>query len=223
VIAIVDYGASNLRSVVNAFAVIGEKTFVTNDPVELANASAIVLPGVGAFGEGINALRRLGMVQAINEQVLSNKKPFLGICLGLQFLAHESTEHGTHQGFGWIHGVVRKIHPQQPGYRIPHMGWNSVHLQCPCPLFNELPDDPEFYFAHSYCLEVAQSDSAVVTSTCWHGESLTASIRKGHICAVQFHPEKSQNAGLMLLHNFTELIRFEGARDGGVPARRIAS
>ena len=151
-IAVIDYGAGNLRSVVNAFEAIGQKPLVTRHPADLAKASAIVLPGVGAFGEGMEALQRLNLIDALTEQVLGYQKPYLGICLGLQFLAQESFEHGTYQGLGWINGTVRRIVPQGSQYRVPHIGWNDIRLERPCPLFEGLEAEPVFYFVHSYHL-----------------------------------------------------------------------
>lgn len=205
-IAIIDYGAGNLRSVVNSFAAIGAKTRVVSSPDELGKASAIVLPGVGAFGEGMVRLRQLGLVEALNEQVLTHKKPYLGICLGLQFLAQESFEHGSHQGLGWIGGTVQRIDPQDRRYRVPHIGWNTVQIERPCPLFNGLDEEPVFYFVHSYHLVVKPEALDAVTSSCCHGVTMTASVQKDHILGVQFHPEKSQRNGLKVLENFVRLL-----------------
>jgi glutamine amidotransferase len=205
-IAIIDYGAGNLRSVVNAFEAIGQEPRVTRDPADLAGASAIVLPGVGAFGDGMKTLRHLHLVEALNEQVLGHKKPYLGICLGLQFLARESSEHGAHAGLGWIAGSVQKIVPRDNGYRIPHMGWNDIQISRPSPLFEGLEAEPTFYFLHSYHLVVAEEWRQVVTATCWHGTAIIASVQKDNIHAVQFHPEKSQRNGLTVLENFVKLL-----------------
>ena len=139
-IAVIDYGAGNLRSVLNAFEAIGREARVVDDPAGLAKASAIVLPGVGAFGDGMARLRRLGLVEALNEQVLNHKKPYLGICLGLQFLAHESFEHGSHEGLGWIGGTVQRIGPQDGRYRVPHIGWNAVQIERSSALFDGLDE-----------------------------------------------------------------------------------
>lgn len=205
-IAVVDYGAGNLRSVVNALEAIGQKPLVTHSPSDLAKAAAIVLPGVGAFGDGMESLRRLHLIEALNEEVLGKKKPYLGICLGLQFLGLESYEHGVHQGLGWIKGAVQRIVPSDDGFRIPHIGWNNVRRERPCLLFEGLDDEPVFYFVHSFHLVVNNEDSQVVTSTCWHGTTVTASVQKNNIYGVQFHPEKSQREGLKLLENFAKLI-----------------
>ena len=148
-IAIIDYGAGNLRSVASAFEAIGRHPLITNQPGDLAKAAAIVLPGVGAFGDGMESLRRFGLIEALAEAVLEKKKPYLGICLGLQFLGTESLEHGTHAGLGWIKGRVERIVTNSNEFRIPHIGWNNLHLQRPSPLFAGLPPEPVFYFVHS--------------------------------------------------------------------------
>jgi len=204
-IAIIDYGAGNLRSVVNAFETIGQKTCVTKDAAELAKASALVLPGVGAFGDGVDTLRRMGLIEPLQKEVLEKKKPYLGICLGLQFLGRHSEEHGEYHGFGWVGGSVQRITPSN-GYRIPHMGWNNIQIERPCPLFEGLGPEPLFYFVHSYHLVMDPGQEDTITSTCWHGTTLTASVCKDNIYGVQFHPEKSQGNGLKLLENFVELI-----------------
>jgi glutamine amidotransferase len=206
VIAIIDYGAGNLRSVANAFEAIGQHTLVTNRPRDLARAAAIVLPGVGAFGDGMECLHRFGLVEALQEEVLENKKPYLGICLGLQFLGGQSSEHGTHAGLGWLKGRVERIVPNGKEFRIPHIGWNNIHIERPSPLFEGLPPEPVFYFVHSFHLVMEEEEREAVTSTCWHGTEITAAVQKNKIFAVQFHPEKSQENGLKLLENFVKAI-----------------
>lgn len=205
-IAIIDYGAGNLRSVVNAFEAIGYSPTVTNNPADLKESSAIVLPGVGAFGDGMNIIHEMNLVEALNEQVLAKQKPFLGICLGMEFLACESHELGNHAGLGWVDGIVERIAPNDEAtYRIPHIGWNNLDIVRSSTLFEGLEDPPAFYFLHSYQLVVADSCAEVIKSTCWHGTTITASIERDNIFAVQFHPEKSQRAGLKLLENFARL------------------
>jgi glutamine amidotransferase len=206
-IAVIDYGAGNLRSVVNALEAIGQKPLVTSNPADLAKASAIVLPGVGAFGDGMESLRRLNLIKVLNEEVLGKKKPYLGICLGLQFLAQVSFEQGTHDGLGWINGKVVRLEPCSSEYRVPHIGWNDLQINRDSLLFEDLEDSPVFYFVHSYRLVVEEEDRDVVTATCWHGQSVTAAVQKDNIFAVQFHPEKSQRSGLNLLSNFVRRWR----------------
>ena len=205
-LTIIDYGASNLRSVVNAFEAIGHSARVTTDPRDLKDAPAIVLPGVGAFGDGMKNLRKLNFIEALNEEVIGKGKPYLGICLGMQFLGKESPEDGQHQGLGWLPGTVKKITPCDRSYKVPHMGWNNVAIERDCDLFSGLGPDPVFYFVHSYHLKIDEASPEAVTSTCWHGTKVISSIRYGNIMAVQFHPEKSQQAGLQLLKNFVDAV-----------------
>lgn len=205
-ITIIDYGAGNLRSVVNAFDALKCKTQVTNKASVLKKASAIILPGVGAFGDGMRMLHKLQLVGPLNEQVLVKKKPYLGICLGLQFLGTEGLERGKHKGLGWVKGITRKIQPRSYRFRVPHIGWNSVTLVRESPLFVDVKD-LIFYFVHSYHLELAAPDKQYLVGTSWHGEKITAVIQKDNIFGVQFHPEKSQASGLKVLDNFIKLIR----------------
>jgi glutamine amidotransferase len=205
-IAVVDYGAGNLRSVVNAFETIGTKISVVKDPDELARASAIVLPGVGAFGDCMEAIRRQELVEPLEELVFSQKLPYLGICLGMQFLAEESLEKGRHRGLGWIQGKVELMSPNDGNFRIPHMGWNDISYSETCPLFEGLDEKPVFYFVHSYHLVVTEDKADCVTASCWHGLTVTAAVQKDNIFGVQFHPEKSQENGLKLLENFIKSI-----------------
>lgn len=204
-IVIIDYGAGNLRSVYNAFEVIGQSPLVTNNPLDLNKASAIVLPGVGAFGDGMASLRRLNLIEHLNEEVIVKKKPYLGICLGLQFLAQKSTEIGQHRGLGWINGTVELIKPKSREFHIPHIGWNDLIINKPSPLFTEI-ENPIFYFVHSYHLQPDTDFLDVVSSTVWHGVLVTASVQYDNIFGVQFHPEKSQESGLKLLENFVKFI-----------------
>lgn len=205
-ISIVDYGAGNLRSVENAFEAIGLKPLVTKDPDELAKASAIILPGVGAFGDCMQSLKRQGLVAPLNELVLGEKIPYLGICLGMQFLAEQSLEKGSHKGFGWIRGKVELMVPNGREFRIPHMGWNDINYKKTCPLFDGLGEEPVFYFLHSYHLRVEETNADFVTATCSHGMTVTAAVQKENIFGVQFHPEKSQENGIKLLENFVNSI-----------------
>jgi len=205
-IAIIDYNAGNLRSVYNSFEAIGHEPFIATNPKQLKDASGIVLPGVGAFGDGIKALQRLNFIDALNEEVLIKKKPYLGICLGLQFVASKSLELGTHTGFGWINGDVQLIKPDSEKYRIPHIGWNNIQICKKQPLYEGLDDEPVFYFVHSYHFVPKENQSNIVSATCWHGTQITASIQQDHIFGIQFHPEKSQKDGLALLKNYTQMI-----------------
>jgi len=205
-IAVIDYQMGNLRSVANALDSLGARTCITQDPRDLESAAAIVLPGVGAFGRGMENLQRLNLLDAINEQVVARKKPYLGLCLGMQFLARESTEFGRHQGFGWIDGIVRELRPGDPGFKVPHMGWNNVEVRSREPLFRNMDESPIFYFVHSLVLEIDAAEQSRISATCWHGERVTASVQHENIFGVQFHPEKSQRDGLKLLENFLRLV-----------------
>lgn len=206
-IAIIDYGAGNLRSVMNAFEFIGQSPALVTDPDELARADAIVLPGVGSFGEGMENLKILNLIEPLSEEVVVKRKPYLGICLGLQFLANDSREHGTHEGFGWVPGTVERIRPCNGKFRVPHMGWNNVKMERPSPLCEGIEPDSDFYFVHSYHFVPADGNEGVVSMTAWHGQTVTAAVEQDNIFGVQFHPEKSQRCGLNLLENFTKLIR----------------
>jgi glutamine amidotransferase len=205
-IAVIDYGAGNVRSVINALELIKHKPIVTKDPDQLVKASAVILPGVGAFGDCMQAIKRYNLVDSLNEIVLQDKKPYLGICLGMQILAQNGLEKGEHDGLSWIQGTVRKMAPKEKKIRIPHIGWNDVAYHKKCPLFKDMGDAPVFYFVHSYHLEVDGSDADAVVANCWHGMEVTVAVQKDNIFGVQFHPEKSQKEGIQLLNNFLKTI-----------------
>ncbi|HEY5593851.1 MAG TPA: imidazole glycerol phosphate synthase subunit HisH, partial [Nitrospiria bacterium] len=196
-IAIIDYGMGNLRSVSKAFERLGFTTTVTREPGVIADASHVVLPGVGAFPDCMRNLEEMGLVDPIR-QALSSGKPFLGICLGLQLLFTESEEFGLHKGLGWIRGRVVRF--KSNGLKVPHMGWNSLTIRKPSPVLEGLPADAMVYFVHSYY--VAPEDPSLIATTTEYGLSFASSIAAGNVFACQFHPEKSQAVGLMLLRNF---------------------
>ena len=208
-IAVVDYGMSNLRSIVNAFEAIGTHPLVTRDHAALRSAAAIVLPGVGAFADGMANLRRFRLVDVLEEEVRQKGKPYLGICLGMQFLCRSSEEGGSEDGLGWIEGRVRRIAPASAGFKVPHMGWNDLAVRRRDGLFAGLDEEPAFYFVHGYHAVLEGPSAQAVSSTCWHGTDVTASLELRNIWGVQFHPEKSQGAGLRLLRNFAD--RANGA------------
>lgn len=197
-IAIVDYGMGNLRSVSKAFESVGHRAVVTRDATVIQSAARVVLPGVGAFGDCMANLARFDLIEPIRSTIQSGK-PFLGICLGLQLLFTESEEFGVHKGLAIIPGRVRKF-TASPALKVPHMGWNQVHIQGNCPLFNNIPNGSECYFVHSYFVD--PSDPMVTASTTNYGNSFASTIWKDNIVACQFHPEKSQSVGLRLLKNF---------------------
>lgn len=199
-IALVDYGAGNLRSVENALRAAGaEGVTVTADPDVVRGADRIVLPGVGAFANCKAALDAVpGMIDAMAETVIGKGRPFLGVCVGMQLMATQGEEHGVHRGLGWIAGAVRAIAPTTPDLKVPHMGWNDVVPATPHPLI--VPG--EAYFLHSYiCIA---DDPVDMLATTDHGGPLTAAIGRDTMIGVQFHPEKSQAYGLAFLSRFLE-------------------
>jgi glutamine amidotransferase len=202
VITVVDYGASNLRSVVNALESLKRRVRVTDEPSALREAAAIILPGVGAFGDGMDGLRKRDLVEALGEEVRGRRTPYLGICLGMQFLAREGWENGTHAGLDWLPGVVRRIEPADPAVKVPHIGWNDLTIERPGILFEGLDEAPVFYFVHGYYFEPDPAARDAVTATAWHGVAMAASVERDNVFGVQFHPEKSQRAGLRVLENF---------------------
>jgi imidazole glycerol-phosphate synthase subunit HisH len=197
-IAIIDYGMGNLRSVSKAFEAVGHKAVVTRDVAAIKNASHVVLPGVGAFGDCMANLERFDLVEPIRSAIQSGK-PFLGICLGLQLLFTESEEFGMHKGLGIIPGRVRRF-GSDPSLKVPHMGWNQVNVQRACPLFEGIADGSNWYFVHSYFVD--PSDRTITATTTTYGVPFASSIWKDNIVACQFHPEKSQAVGLRLIKNF---------------------
>lgn len=201
-IGVIDYGLGNLRSVAGAIQKIGHVAVVSSKREDLMRAKKLILPGVGAFGDGMKNLRALGLVEILNEEVLEKRKPFLGICLGAQLLAKESFEFGHHQGLGWIEASVKRIDPLDAELRVPHVGWNSLHKRKASFLFEEIPDDALMYYVHSFHIECQNAED--VLATCEYGVSLCSVISRDNIYATQFHPEKSQLHGLKLLSNFVE-------------------
>jgi glutamine amidotransferase len=199
-IAIIDYGMGNIRSLSNAVEFIGHDVTVTADPLEIRNAKQIILPGVGAFGDAIAAMREKGLDGILHREVIERGKPLLGICLGLQLLARSSEEHGFHQGLGWIDAEVVKFDPQLQ-IKIPHIGWNDIDYAAPAPLFHSLKkEERAFYFVHSYFVRC--HNPADILATCRYGIDFTAAILRNNIVATQFHPEKSQDNGIQVLRNF---------------------
>ena len=197
-IAVIDYGVGNLFSVEKAFAAIGEEVKVTGEAEDLKTADKLVLPGVGAFGDCMKNLKSTGLIPIILEQI-ANKKPLLGICVGLQILFEGSEESPDVKGLGVFKGMVKRINA--PQLKIPHMGWNAVSTQHK--LFKGLKENPYFYFVHSY--HAVPEDRSLITATTEYGETLTAAVASGNIYATQFHPEKSGDVGLQVLKNFVNI------------------
>lgn len=200
-ISIVDYGMGNLRSVQKAFERIGTPAKICTRPEELENCEKLVLPGVGAFRDAIAELHKQNMVESIKAHIAADK-PFLGICLGLQLLFDVGYEDGEWQGLGVIPGKVVRF-DDQPGRKVPHMGWNSVRFAPGIPQFAGIPHDGYFYFVHSYY--VIPEDNSLIAGQTDYGGEFTSAIRRGALFATQFHPEKSQQLGLQLLRNFAAL------------------
>lgn len=203
-IALIDYGMGNLKSVKNALECLGAKVLVTSSPEKVSRADAIIVPGVGAFSDGMKNLHELGMIEALKKEVGQRQKPYLGICLGMQFLAEVGYESGETNGLGVIPGAVVRLNPDDKvQFKIPHMGWNDVKIVKQCPIFHSLTGKPVFYFVHSYHFE---ADTRYVSAVCCHGQAVTAAVWKDNIFGVQFHPEKSQGMGLKVLENFCTFI-----------------
>ena len=199
-IAIVDYGMGNLRSLSNAFEYLGEEVTITHDVAELEAASRIVLPGVGAFGDAMQALRSQELVEPLGRLVRDGGKPLLGICLGMQLVARESFEHGHHQGLGWVDAHIERLAPAG-GLKVPHVGWNSLQFPADDWLFEGVnPAEANFYFVHSFHMVCADPSDRLATTD--YGGPVTAVVRRGNITVMQFHPEKSQDNGLRLLGNW---------------------
>ena len=199
-VAIIDYGRGNVRSVANAVEYGGVDAVVTADAGEIANASHIILPGVGAFGDAMQALNDRGLPEILEREVRTGK-PFLGVCLGMQLLADTGFEHGEHEGLGFIAGDVVRLEAGLDHLKIPHTGWNAIALHAPHPVFAGLREDQlTFYFVHSYHFRAA--NAADVLGTCDYGRSFAAVLAKDNIVATQFHPEKSQDSGVHVIGNF---------------------
>ncbi len=198
-VAIVDYGMGNLDSVMRAFEEVGAKACVTDQAPEIEAADFIVLPGVGAFPDAMRRIRDRGLEKVLEDQVLGEKAPFLGICLGMQLLATVGLEGVETPGLGWIDGSVRRFVPTAEDRRIPHVGWNEVTPVGSPALFDGIAPGTDFYFVHSYHFDGAPPDVVATTPYCGGFASV---VGRDNIHAVQFHPEKSQRHGLRLLQNF---------------------
>jgi imidazole glycerol-phosphate synthase subunit HisH len=202
-IAIVDYGMANLRSVQKAFEKIGAAAEITSDPSRVGAADKIVLPGVGAFRDAIARLRETGLAEPIIDQVRRGK-PFLGICLGLQLLFTRSYEDGVHLGLDLLPGDVVRF-GSVPGLKVPHMGWNQLRLVRSAPVLRDVPTDAAVYFVHSYYVQ--PRDESIIATTTDYPLPFASSIWQDNIFATQFHPEKSQKIGLAMLRNFAQRLK----------------
>ena len=200
-IAIIDYNAGNLKSVEKALHFLGEDCVITRNFHEIKTADKVILPGVGAFGDAMEQLKKYELDKVIH-QVTAENKPFLGICLGLQLLFEGSDESQGVEGLHVLDGQILRI-PDQSGLKIPHIGWNSLHLQNDGRLFAGLEENPYVYFVHSYYLKAA--DESIVKATTEYSTHIHASVEKGNVFACQFHPEKSSSIGLAILKNFAKI------------------
>lgn len=202
-IAIIDYGVGNLRSVEKAFHFIGRRAEITSDRQAIARADAVVLPGVGAYSAAMESLEKAGMAEPVKRTVAEDRL-FLGICLGLQLLFDYSEEGGDRvEGLGIFKGSIRQL-PRDAGLKVPHMGWNSLKTKQGSPLFKNLPENPYVYFVHSYYLEAA--DREIVAATTEYGVRVDAAVGCGRAFATQFHPEKSGETGLEILKNWAGML-----------------
>lgn len=199
-IAIIDYGAGNLKSVKHALDFLGAECKITSSPDEILSADKVILPGVGAFGDAMDALVKSGMVEVIN-QVVDKNIPLLGICLGLQLMFEESEETPEVKGLGLFKGKIVKI--PDTGLKIPHMGWNSIELAKDSRILKDIGEEPYVYFVHSYYLETP--DTNVVSAYTEYGARLGIAVEEGNVFATQFHPEKSGDVGMRILENFINL------------------
>lgn len=205
-IIIVDYGVGNLGSIINMLKKAGAKAIASSDPDVLEQAEKLILPGIGAFDAGMNKLNERGLVPLLNHLALEKKVPFLGLCLGLQLMTKRSQE-GQAQGLGWLDAETVRFQfgADQPQLKVPHMGWNTIEVRCPHPLFTDLEPDSRFYFVHSYY--VRSNDPAQVLAETDYGGHFDSILCKGNIMGAQFHPEKSHKFGLRLLKNFAEVVK----------------
>lgn len=198
-IAIIDYGAGNLRSVANAVAKLGYKSIVTSNPGDVLGATAVILPGVGAAADTMDSLAECGMAEVIR-QLIYEERPLFAVCVGMQVLFSGTEEGGWQECLGIVSGAVRKL-PQ--GLKVPHMGWNQVKQRLVHPIFDAIPDEANFYFVHSYY--AAPDDMSLVAGTTDYGVSMCSVLIRGNLVATQFHPEKSGEYGLKMYANFLKM------------------
>lgn len=197
-ILIIDYKLGNHQSVANALTYLGYKFLISNKKADILRADAFILPGVGAFGEAVDNLNNLKIIEVLSREVVKNKKPILGICLGMQIMMEDSQENGYHRGLGWVKGHVVRIAPKKH-LRVPHVGWNNISITQKKPLFSLVQNNANYYFDHSYYVSCKPS---VAAAQVLYGTEIAAAITTSNICGVQFHPEKSQNNGLRIYRSF---------------------
>lgn len=203
-IAVIDYGMGNVRSIKNALLHIGDfKIDVTSNRDTICNSDCLILPGVGAYPDAMKNLKDRSLLELLNTEVIDKRKPLLGICLGMQLLFESSSEGGRNNGLGWIPGTVEYMNLDD-SFRIPHMGWNDLHLRQPSSMFSTLGTDKNFYFVHSYH---AVCDDEHVIASFEYGNEFTAAVQHENIIGMQFHPEKSQQNGLTVLRQFIDWVK----------------
>lgn len=200
-VCILDYGSGNIKSVFNLFSTIAKHVVISNDSVEIRQSTHIVLPGVGAFSAAMRKIHERLPMKVLEQVVLVDKKPFLGICVGMQVLATRGMEFGECLGLGWIEGIVEKINSKH--LPLPHIGWNNIFCKQDSPLLAGLGTDPDFYFVHSYAFRLKNEQDRLATTS--YGEEFCSVVQRENIYGVQFHPEKSQRTGIKLVKNFLSL------------------
>ena len=201
-IGIVDYGMGNIHSIYSASQYVGIKVKICKNVRDLNETEKIILPGVGAFGECMKKLKNNGMFEELNLQIIKYQKPILGICLGMQIMASKSFEFSENVGFNWIEGKVEYMKTNTEIYKMPHVGWNSVDFNNDSPIFKGLPNKTDFYFVHSYYFNCKYDTN--IEATFSYDKKFVAAVRKKNIFGIQFHPEKSQDFGLIILENFKD-------------------
>lgn len=206
-ITVIDYGSGNLRSAAKACAHAAAdygldlEVIVSDKAEDIARASHLILPGQGAFGDCMRGLEASGLIEPLEDAVLRRRVPFLGICVGMQLLAREGHEHGNHKGLGWLDATVEPLQPSDPALKIPHMGWNDVQIHQDHPVLQGIEAGAHFYFVHSYQMQLG-ADSQALLLSCDYGGPVVGAVAFDNIVGVQFHPEKSAEAGLRLISNF---------------------
>lgn len=201
-VVIVDYGVGNTHSVANAIRSLDYRVEISDSEEKIVAADALILPGVGAFDKAIDNLRERHLEELLSKEVVENGKPILGICVGMQMMATFSEENGHHKGLDWIPGKVVRLHSRE-NLPVPHVGWNDIKFKS-SPMFARLENEPHFYFDHSYHFLPSNSDH--VAAICSYGDEVTAAVQRNNICGIQFHPEKSQVAGLKLFRSFLNSV-----------------
>jgi glutamine amidotransferase len=206
-VTIVDYNSGNISSVINSFKEVAKDKVnidVTSDLNKIKSSDKVVLPGQGSFKSCVDALNKIsGLVDTLNEFTINNKKPLLGICVGLQMFADVGFEEMETKGLGWISGKVSKIDNLNGKYKLPHIGWNQINITKDSKIFNDIDNNSHMYFVHSY--EFIPTDRSVVSATTDYSSNIVCSVEKGNIFGTQFHPEKSDKTGLKIIHNFINL------------------